>query len=278
MRNCKIKFVEHSILPGFNITMGFTVAYLSLIVLIPLAGLFVVSAGVSFDRAIEILSNTLVKRAFTLTFSTAFIAACVNGFFGLVIAWTLVRYRFPGRRILDAMIDLPFALPTAVSGIVLARLYSENGWVGQFLPFGVRNTEIGVTIALIFIGMPFVIRTLQPALKELDQEVEEAAASLGASRWQTFRRVIFPSVLPAHISGFAMAFARALGEYGTVIFIGGVIPGKTQTLSTVIFEKAEENNLEAAAVIALVTLILSFLMLVLINAVQVWSNRRTMTV
>ena len=254
MRNCKIKFVEHSILPGFNITMGFTVAYLSLIVLIPLAGLFVVSAGVSFDRAIEILSNTLVKRAFTLTFSTAFIAACVNGFFGLVIAWTLVRYRFPGRRILDAMIDLPFALPTAVSGIVLARLYSENGWVGQFLPFGVRNTEIGVTIALIFIGMPFVIRTLQPALKELDQEVEEAAASLGASRWQSFRRVIFPSVLPAHISGFAMAFARALGEMAP-LFSSAAPYLARRRLFRPSSSKAEENNLEAAAVIALVLIL-----------------------
>ena len=234
--------------------------------------------GISFERACEIMSNTFVKRAFYLTFRTSFIATCVNAFFGLIVAWTLMRYRFPGRRLLDAMIDLPFALPTAVSGIALARIYSENGWIGRYMPFGIRNTEIGVTLALIFIGLPFVIRTLQPALEDFDREVEEAAASLGASRWQTFRRVIFPCLLPAHISGFAMAFARALGEYGTVIFIGGVIPGKTQTISTVIFEKVEENNLQAAALVALVTLVASFLTLLLINAAQVWANRRAMTI
>ena len=273
-----MKFVQHSVLPGFNITMGFTVAYLCLIVLIPLTGLFVVSAGISFERACEIMSNTFVKRAFYLTFRTSFIASCVDAFFGLIVAWTLMRYRFPGRRLLDAMIDLPFALPTAVSGIALARVYSENGWIGRFMPFGIRNTEIGVTFALIFIGLPFVVRTLQPALEDFDREVEEAAASLGASRWQTFRRVLFPCLLPAHISGFAMAFARALGEYGTVIFIGGVIPGKTQTISTVILEKVEENNLQAAALVALVTLVASFLTLLLINAAQVWANRRAMTI
>ena len=273
-----MKFVQHSVLPGFNITMGFTITYLCLIVLIPLAGLFVFSAGTPFEKVCEIMSNLLVRRAFFLTFRTAFLAACVNAFFGLIIAWTLTRYRFPGRRVLDAMIDLPFALPTAVSGIALARIYSDTGWIGRFLPFGIRNTEIGVTLALVFIGLPFVIRTLQPALEELDKEVEEAAASLGATRWQTFRRIVFPCVLPAHISGFAMAFARALGEYGTVIFIGGVIPGKTQTISTIIFEKAEENNLQAAAIIALVTLILSFRLMLFINADQVWANRRTMTV
>ncbi len=272
-----MRIVERSVLPGFNITMGFTVTYLCLIVLIPLTGLFIVSAGVPLAKMGEIMSNLLVKRAFFLTFRTSFIAACVNAVFGLVIAWTLVRYRFPGRRFLDAMIDLPFALPTAVSGIALARLYSENGWIGRFLPFEIRNSELGVTLALIFIGAPFVIRTLQPALEELEKEVEEASASLGATRWQTFWRVIFPYVLPAHISGFAMAFARALGEYGTVIFIGGVIPGKTQTISCVIFEKAEENNLQAAAVVALVTLVLSFLILLVINAAQVWANRRAMT-
>lgn len=271
-----MKFVQHSVLPGFNLTMGITVLYLSLVVLIPLTGLFIVSSGVPLEKAWSILSNTLVRRAFFLTFRSAFVAACVNAVFGFVVAWTLARYRFPGRRILDAMIDLPFALPTAVSGIALARLYSENGWFGRLLPFGVRNTEIGVTIALVFIGAPFVVRALQPAFEELDKEIEEAAASLGASRWQTLRRVVFPCVLPAQVSGFAMAFARALGEYGTVIFIGGVIPGKTQTISTVIFEKVEENNLQAAAVVALATLILSFCILAIINAIQVWSNRRMM--
>lgn len=305
-----MRIVQRSVLPGFNITMGFTITYLCLIVLIPLSGLFVVTSGVSFDEIKQIMSSLLVKRAFYLTFRSSFIAALVNAFFGLIVAWSLVRYRFIGRRFIDAMVDLPFALPTAVSGIALARLYSDSGWLGRgfaengcvtkaFHAFGsqlaatgipgvetwgekilacssfpVRNTEFGITLALIFIGLPFVIRTLQPAIEEIDRETEEAAASLGASRWQTFRRVVFPTLLPAHISGFAMAFARALGEYGTVIFIGGSLPGKTQTISYVIYEKAEENNLAAASVVAVVTLILSFVLLLLINLVQVWANRR----
>ncbi len=269
-----MRIVQRSVLPGFNITMGFTITYLCLIVLIPLSGLFIVTSGVSWEDVKQTTSNLLVRRAFYLTFRTSFFAALINAFFGLLVAWTLTRYRFVGRRFLDALVDLPFALPTSVSGIALARIYSDSGWLGRFLPFQIRNTEIGVTLALVFIGLPFVIRTLQPAIEELEREVEEAAASLGASRWQTFRRVIFPTILPAHISGFAMAFARALGEYGTVIFIGGVIPGKTQTISCVILEKAEENNLVAASIVALVTLVLSFVLLLLINLVQVWANRR----
>jgi len=269
-----MRIVQRSVLPGFNITMGFTITYLCLIVLIPLSGLFIVTSGVSWSEIKQVTSNLLVQRAFYLTFRTSFFAAVINAFFGLLVAWTLVRYRFVGRRFLDALVDLPFALPTAVSGIALARIYSDSGWLGRFLPFPIRNTEFGVTLALVFIGLPFVIRTLQPAIEELEREVEEAASSLGASRWQTFRRVIFPTILPAHISGFAMAFARALGEYGTVIFIGGVIPGKTQTISCVILEKAEENNLVAASIVALVTLVLSFVILLLINLVQVWANRR----
>ena len=249
--------------------MGFTITYLCLIVLIPLSGLFILTSGVSLAEMKDVMSNLIVKKAFFLTFRSSFIAAAVNAFFGLLVAWTLVRYRFVGRRFIDAIVDLPFALPTAVSGIALARVYSDSGWIGKLF------TETGVTLALIFIGLPFVIRTLQPAIEELETEVEEAAASLGASRWQTFRRVIFPTILPAHISGFAMAFARALGEYGTVIFIGGVIPGKTQTISCVIFEKVEENNLVAASVVALVTLAVSFLVLLLINLMQVWANRRS---
>ncbi len=269
-----MRIVQRSVLPGFNITMGFTITYLCLIVLIPLSGLFIVTSGVSWEDVKQTTSNLLVRRAFYLTFRTSFFAALINAFFGLLVAWTLTRYRFVGRRFLDALVDLPFALPTSVSGIALARIYSDSGWLGRFLPFQIRNTEIGVMLALVFIGLPFVIRTLQPAIEELEREVEEAAASLGASRWQTFRRVIFPTILPAHISGFAMAFARALGEYGTVIFIGGVIPGKTQTISCVILEKAEENNLVAASIVALVTLVLSFVLLLLINLVQVWANRR----
>ncbi len=305
-----MRIVQRSVLPGFNITMGFTITYLCLIVLIPLSGIFVVTSGTSFEEIKQIMSNLLVKRAFYLTFRTSFIAAVINALFGLIVAWTLVRYRFIGRRFLDAMVDLPFALPTAVSGIALARIYSESGWLGRgfaadgcvtrlfhtlgswfsetglpiLAPFGdklvsaesfpIRNTEFGITLALIFIGLPFVIRTLQPAIEELDRETEEAAASLGASRWQTFCRVLFPSLLPAHISGFAMAFARALGEYGTVIFIGGSLPGKTQTISYVIYEKAEENDLVAASVVAVVTLVASFAILLAINLVQVWVNRR----
>lgn len=305
-----MRIVQRSVLPGFNITMGFTITYLCLIVLIPLSGLFVVTSGTSFEEMKQIMSDLLVKRAFYLTFRASFIAALVNAFFGLVVAWSLVRYRFVGRRFIDAMVDLPFALPTAVSGIALARLYSDSGWLGKcfaengsvtracrsigetlvstgvpfveslgqrmadVVSFPIRNTEFGITLALVFIGLPFVIRTLQPAIEELDRETEEAAASLGATRWQTFRRVLFPALLPAHISGFAMAFARALGEYGTVIFIGGSLPGKTQTISYVIYEKAEENNLVAASVVAVVTLIISFVLLLLINLVQVWANRR----
>ena len=271
-----MRIVQRSVLPGFNITMGFSLTYLCLVVLIPLSGLFVVASGISFHEAKEIMSNILVKKAFFLTLRTSFFAACVNAFFGLIVAWTLVRVRFPGRRVLDAMIDLPFALPTAVSGIALARLYSDSGWIGSRLPFAVRNTELGVTLALVFIGLPFVVRTLQPAIEELDKEMEEAAASHGASRWQTLWRGIFPTLLPAHISGFTMAFARALGEYGTVIFIGGVIPGKTQTISSMIFEKTEENNLEAAAIVALATLLVSFALLLVINGAQVWANKRAM--
>ena len=272
-----MRIVQRNVLPGFNITMGFTITYLCLIVLIPLSSLFVVSSGVSATDVKTIMSNLIVKRAFFLTFRASLIAACVNGICGLATAWAITRYRFPGRRFLDAIVDLPFALPTAVSGIALARLYSDSGWLGRFLPFSARGTEFGVTLALIFIGLPFMIRALQPAIEELDPEVEEAASSLGATRGQTFRRIIFPTILPAFISGFAMAFARALGEYGTVIFIGGVIPGKTQTISCVIFEKVDENNLVAAAVVALVTLACSFFILLLINLVQVWAHRRSKT-
>lgn len=270
-----MRFVQRSVLPGFNITMGFTVAYLSLIVLIPLSGLFIVTSGVSFDEFRKVLSNDLVEKAFVLTFKTSLVAALINAFFGLVVAWTLVRYRFVGRRLLDAMVDFPFALPTAVSGIALAQIYSSSGWIGRYLPFSVRGTEIGVSIALVFIGLPFVIRTLQPALKEVERELEEVAASLGASRWQTFVRVIFPLIFPALVTGFAMAFARALGEYGSVIFIGGMIPGKTEIVSNVILQKInEENGFVPASIVAVAMLIISFVLLLLINLVQVWANRR----
>ncbi|MBQ1456182.1 MAG: sulfate ABC transporter permease subunit CysT [Thermoguttaceae bacterium] len=255
--------------------MGFTVLYLSLIVLIPLSGLFIVTSHLSLSDFLQIMSNDLVKKSFTLTFRASFVAAVVNAFFGFIVAWVLVRYWFPGRRIIDAMVDLPFAMPTAVSGIALAQIYSEHGWLGSHFSFPIRGTEIGVTIALIFIGMPFVIRTLQPSLQEIDKELEEVSASLGANRWQTFTKVIFPAVLPAFITGFAMAFARAIGEYGSVLFIGGMIPGKTEIMSSVILSKLyEENGHIAASAVAIVMLAASFGILLAINLVQLWANRR----
>lgn len=267
--------LQRSVLPGFGLTMGFTVLYLSLIVLIPLSGLFIVTSHLSLSDFLQIMSNDLVKKSFTLTFRASFVAAVVNAFFGFIVAWVLVRYWFPGRRIIDAMVDLPFAMPTAVSGIALAQIYSEHGWLGSHFSFPIRGTEIGVTIALIFIGMPFVIRTLQPSLQEIDKELEEVSASLGANRWQTFTKVIFPAVLPAFITGFAMAFARAIGEYGSVLFIGGMIPGKTEIMSSVILSKLyEENGHIAASAVAIVMLAASFGILLAINLVQLWANRR----
>ncbi|MBR4832814.1 MAG: sulfate ABC transporter permease subunit CysT [Thermoguttaceae bacterium] len=273
-----MRLVQRSALPGFNITMGFTVAYLSLIVLIPLSGLFIVTSDVSFAEFYKTLTSELVKRAFVVTFRDSFIAAVINAFFGLIVAWTLARYQFWGRRILDAMVDVPFALPTAVSGLALAQIYSDAkvGWIGPYLPFKVFGTEIGVTIALIFIGTPFVIRTLQPALKEVERELEEVSASLGATRWQTFWRVIFPAILPALIAGFTMAFARALGEYGSVLFIGRMIEGKTELVSGVIMRKLnEENGVVAASTVALAMLLVSFALLLLINGAQAWAQRRS---
>lgn len=255
--------------------MGITITYLSLIVLIPLSGLFIATSRLSWPEFYKIISGGLVMKSFVLTFKTSLIAACVNAFFGFIVAWVLVRYRFVGRRILDAMVDLPFALPTAVSGIALAQIYSDKGWIGQFVPFPIRGTEIGVTLAMIFIGLPFVIRTLQPSLEELEAELEEVSACLGATRWQTFTKVIFPMVFPALITGFAMAFARALGEYGSVLFIGGMIPGKTEIVSSVILQKLyEENGQVSASVVAMAMLLSSFALLLLINLVQMYANRR----
>ncbi|MDO4586513.1 MAG: sulfate ABC transporter permease subunit CysT [Planctomycetia bacterium] len=270
-----MKLVQRSVLPGFGLTMGITITYLSLIVLIPLSGLFIVTSQLSWEQFNKILTNDLVQKSFYLTFKTSLIAATINAFFGFIVAWVLIRYRFWGRRFLDAMVDLPFALPTAVSGIALAQLYSEKGWLGQFFSFPIRGTQYGITIALIFIGLPFVIRTLQPALEEVEVELEEVSASLGANRWQTFRFVVFPMVLPSLITGFSMALARALGEYGSVLFIGGMIPGKTEIISNVILQKLyEENGHIPASVIAVAMLLASFAILLLINLIQIWTNRR----
>lgn len=269
-----LTFKRHSVLPGFNLTLGFSLLYLSLIVLIPLSALFHRSASLSPAEFWRVVTEPRAVASYKVTFGTSLVAASVNAFFGFILAWSLVRYRFPGRKIIDALIDLPFALPTAVSGIALAAIYSKNGWIGQYLaPLGIKtvNSQLGITIALVFIGLPFIVRTLQPALEELDAESEEAAASLGASRWQTFWRVIIPTILPSLLTGFSLSFARALGEYGSVIFISGNIRNKTEITSLLIIEKLEQYNYEGAAAIAVVMLGASFLILLFINVLQWWT-------
>ena len=256
--------------------MGFTLLYLSLIVLIPLSGLFLKSATISWPEFWKTVSDPRVVASYRLTFGASFAGAFINAVFGLIVAWVLVRYSFPGKRIVDALVDLPFAMPTAVSGIALTTIYSQNGWIGHFLkPLGIKvaYTPLGVIVALTFIGLPFVVRTLQPALEDLETGVEEAAASLGASRWQTFIKVILPMIFPALLTGFALAFARALGEYGSVIFISGNLPMKTEIIPLLIVTKMEEYKYAQAAAIAAVTLLASFAVLLFINLVQWWSRR-----
>ena len=260
-----------SVLPGFGPALGFTLFYLSLIVLIPLAALFLKAAEADPATVWRILSDPRVAAAFRLTFGASAVAALVNTVFGLVIAWLLVRYQFWGRRLIDAMVDLPFALPTAVAGVALAALTARNGWVGSvFAPFGVdiAFTEIGIVVALIFVGIPFVVRTVQPVLQDLEPELEEAAATLGAGRWQTFAKVTFPALAPAILTGFGLAFARAIGEYGSVIFIAGNRPGSTEIIPLLIVIKLEEFDYRGAAVVAVATLIASFALLVAINLLQ----------
>ncbi|HEX6592164.1 MAG TPA: sulfate ABC transporter permease subunit CysT [Moraxellaceae bacterium] len=266
-----------SVLPGFGLTMGFTILYLSLLVLIPLSGLFWKSASLTWTDFIDTVLSPRVLASYRLSFGAAFIGAVINAVFGFLVAWVLVRYRFPGKRFLDALVDLPFALPTAVAGIALTTLFVPNGWIGQYLePLGIKVafTPLGVVIALTFIGLPFVVRTLQPVLEDLEIEVEEAAVSLGANRWQTFSRVIFPAVLPALITGFALAFARAVGEYGSVIFIAGNMPMISEITPLLIITKLEQYNYAGATAIALVMLLISFFMLLAINGLQAWSQRR----
>ncbi|WP_018182393.1 sulfate ABC transporter permease subunit CysT [Kaistia granuli] len=268
---------KSSVIPGFGLALGVTLTYLSLIVLIPLAGLFWRSASGGLDEFIRISTDPRTLAALRLSFTTSFVAALVNLVFGMILAWVLVRYRFPGRRFIDAVIDLPFALPTAVAGIALTALYAPNGWIGSWLaPFGIRiaYTETGIIIALIFIGLPFVVRSVQPVLEDLDREVEEVAATLGATRRQTVRRVVFPALLPALLTGFALAFARAVGEYGSVIFIAGNSPYKTEIAPLLIVIKLEEFAYSGATTIAVLMLIASFLILLAINLIQSWSRRR----
>jgi sulfate transport system permease protein len=267
---------QRSVLPGFGLTMGYTVLYLSVIVLVPLSALLFRSAGMGWGHFWAVVAEPRVLASYRLTFGASLVAAIVNAVFGFIVAWTLVRYPLPGKRIIDAMVDLPFALPTAVSGIALTAIYAPGGWIGQWLtPLGIKAafSPLGVTIALTFIGLPFVVRTLQPALEDLDLEVEEAAASLGASPWQTFRRVILPSVMPALLTGFALAFARALGEYGSVVFISGNMPLQTEISALLIITKLEQYDYAGATAIAVVMLLASFVILLLINTLQWYASR-----
>ncbi|MCO8085223.1 sulfate ABC transporter permease subunit CysT [Acinetobacter lwoffii] len=266
------------VLPGFGLSLGFTLAYLSLIVLIPLSAVFIKSLGIGWDGLWEILSSERILKSLQLSFTAAIVAALVNVVFGLLLAWCLVRYSFPGKRIVDALVDLPFALPTAVAGIALTSLYAPTGWIGQYLePIGIQvaYTPIGITLALIFIGLPFVVRTVQPVLSDLETELEEAASALGANRFQILTKVIFPILLPALITGFALAFARGVGEYGSVIFIAGNQPFETEIAPLMIISRLEEYDYAGATTIAVVMLLISFVMLFLINLLQAWASRRT---
>ncbi|AWA48431.1 sulfate ABC transporter permease subunit CysT [Acinetobacter junii] len=266
------------VLPGFGLSLGFTLAYVSLIVLIPLSAVFIRSLGIGWDGLWEILTSERILKSLQLSFSAALIAALVNVIFGLLLAWCLVRYSFPGKRIVDALVDLPFALPTAVAGIALTSLYAPTGWIGQYLePLGIQvaYTPIGITLALIFIGLPFVVRTVQPVLSDIESELEEAASALGANRWQTITKVILPILFPALLTGFALAFARGVGEYGSVIFIAGNQPYKTEIAPLMIISRLEEYDYAGATTIAVVMLVLSFAILFLINLVQAWASRRT---
>jgi sulfate transport system permease protein len=267
---------RHSVLPGFGLSLGFTLLYLSLVVLIPLSTLFWRSSGLGLAGFWHAVTAPRVVASYELTLGASLAAAAINGVFGLVVTWVLVRYRFPGRRLMDALVDLPFALPTAVAGITLTTLYAPNGWLGaplERLGVKVAFTPLGIAIAMTFIGLPFVVRTLQPVLESLDPEVEEAAASLGASRVQTLLRVVLPALLPAWITGFALAFARALGEYGSVVFIAGNMPMQTEVTPLLIVTKLEQYDYAGATAIAAVTLVASFLLLLLINRLQSWSAR-----
>ncbi|WP_019652879.1 sulfate ABC transporter permease subunit CysT [Variovorax atrisoli] len=266
------------VLPGFQITLGFSILYLSLIVLIPLSALVFKTFTLSWEQFWTAVTAPRVMASYRLTFGASLLAAIVNAVFGLLVAWVLVRYKFPGKRIVDALVDLPFALPTAVAGISLTALLAGNGWIGQLLePHGIKLafTPAGVVIALIFIGLPFVVRTVQPVLEDAEKELEEAATSLGATRLQTFTKVIFPSIAPALLTGFAMAFARAIGEYGSVIFIAGNMPMISEITPLIIIGKLEQYDYAGATAVALVMLVISFLLLLVINGLQAWQRRRS---
>ena len=269
--------VSRRVLPGFPLALGYSLVYLSLIVLIPIGAVFLKTATLTWAEFWAIISEPRVVASYRISFGISLIAAAINAVFGLIFAWVLVRYTFPGKRIVDALVDLPFALPTAVAGIALTALYAGNGWLGQWLePLGVKVafTPLGILVALTFIGLPFVVRTVQPILEDLDTELEEAAASLGADRWQTFWWVVFPVLVPALLTGFALAFARAVGEYGSVIFIAGNLPMVSEITPLLIITKLEQYDYVGATAIAVVMLVFSFVLLFLINGLQIWANRR----
>ncbi|MFD2882295.1 sulfate ABC transporter permease subunit CysT [Paenibacillus rhizoplanae] len=264
------------LLPGFGITMGFSVLYLSLVVLLPLSALLFNSTGLSWAKFWDVATDARVLASYRVSLSTAGAAALINVVLGLLLAWVLVRYEFPGKRIFDALIDLPFALPTAVAGVSLTALYSQNGWIGSLLTplgFKVAFTPLGITLALMFIGIPFVVRTVQPVLEDLDRDMEEAAATLGAGRGRTFLRIVLPELLPPLLTGFALAFARGIGEYGSVVFISGNMPMRTEIAPLLIMSKLEQFDYAGATAVALILLLLSFLMLLVINSLQHWARR-----
>jgi sulfate transport system permease protein len=271
------RFKAHSVLPGFNLALGYTLLYLSLIVLIPLSALFFKTATMGWGGFFDLAMGDRVLASLRVTFLTSFAAALLNAFFGLLVAWVLVRYTFPGKRVVDALVDLPFALPTAVAGITLATLYAPNGWIGHYFAqydIKVAYTPLGIVVALTFIGLPFVVRMVQPVLADIESEVEEAAASLGAGRLDIFLRIIFPAVFPALLTGFALAFARAIGEYGSVIFIAGNMPYISEIAPLLIIAKLEQYDYAGATAIAILMLLISFALLFAINGLQWWSSRK----
>jgi sulfate transport system permease protein len=265
---------RHSVLPGFDLALGFTLLYISLVVLIPLSAAFLKTFELSWQEFLDATTTPRVLASYKLSFGASFLAAALNAVFGLIVAWMLVRYSFPGKRIVDAMVDLPFALPTAVAGIALTAIWAQNGTLGQWLPFKVSFTPLGIWVALVFIGLPFVVRTVQPVLEDINRELEEVSATLGASRWQTFSKVLFPILMPALLTGFALAFARALGEYGSVIFIAGNMPMVSEIVPLLIITKLEQYDYAGATAIAVVMLVVSFALLLLINLLQAWARRR----
>lgn len=272
------KRLKKSVIPGFGVTLGFTLAYLGLIVLIPLSAVVWKTTDLSFTEFWTVVTEPRVVASLKLSFGASLLAAGVNAFFGMILAWSLVRYSFPGKKIVDTLVDLPFALPTAVAGIALTAIYAKNGWLGQYLePLGIKVafTPMGIMIALIFIGLPFVVRTVQPVLEDLDKEIEEAAASLGANRAQTIFKVVLPIILPALLTGFALAFARAVGEYGSVIFIAGNLPMVSEIAPLMIITKLEQYDYSGATSIAVVMLFFSFILLLVVNTLQAWAAKRT---